>query len=76
MFISRKFIITTKTLKANSFLLQTKVYYDKSFELYHKIKCPLESLEVAVKMIILEMRFINGIIPIYYVLGYYDDYID
>jgi len=65
-----------KTSKADFFLLQTKAYYDKSFELYDKIKCPLESLEVLVKMIILDMRFIDGIIAMYYVFGYYDDYID
>lgn len=70
---TRKSIITTKSPKADFYFLQTKVHYDKSFELYHKIKCPLESLEVLVKMIILDMRFINGIIGMYYVLGCYDD---
>jgi len=65
-----------KNLKADKLLLQTKAHYDKSFELYHKIKFPLECLEVLVKIIILDMRFINGIIAMYYLLGYYDDYID
>lgn len=51
-----------KSQEADSFLYQTKVYYSNSFELYFKIKCPVEALEVLVKMIRLDMRFINGII--------------
>jgi len=62
-----------KASKADIFLYKTKVHYDISFELYQKIKCPLESLEVLIKIIILDMRFINGIVGMYYVLGYYDD---
>eukprot|EP00102_Acyrthosiphon_pisum_P019007 XP_016656217.1 PREDICTED: uncharacterized protein LOC100569960 [Acyrthosiphon pisum] len=56
-----KYIITMKTLKADFYLHKTKVYYDKSFELFYEIKRPLESLEVLGKMIILDMRFIDGI---------------
>lgn len=48
-------------------------YFNKSFELYHKIMCPLECLEVLVKMIKLDMGFMNVNVGMYWVPGYYND---
>jgi len=66
-------MITRKSVEADSVLLQAKNYYNNSFELFYKIKCPLESLEVLVKMIILDMSFINSIISMYNEFNYCDD---
>jgi len=68
------YFITRNSLKTeSSVLLDVKNYYNNSFELYYKIKRPLESLEVLVNMIALDMRFIDSIISMYNKFNYYDD---
>jgi len=51
--------ISMKSSEVNSVFLQIKSDYNISFEIYFKIDCPLESLEVLIKMIALDMRFID-----------------
>lgn len=61
------------TLNAGFHVNRTMEYFNKSFELFHKIMSPLECLEIIVKMIKLDMGCINVNVGMYSVLGYYDD---